>query len=372
MEQARLYVGLDVHARTIDVSVLRAGTRNRDEWRLANEPRAVAALARRLKREGGEAVRCCYEAGATGFALKRSLDAKGIDCRVIAPSLIPRKPGDRVKTDRRDARNLAELLRGELLTEVHQPTPQQESVRNLTRAREDAVAARKSVRQQLSGFLLRAGYHYGKSTWTLEHRRWLRTLSFEHIGNQAAFDSYLQRLEMADEHIRMLEAKLAEIAARDDHRADVGLLRCFRGIDTVTAMTFLAELGDITRFANPDQLAAYLGLVPSEHSSGPAIRRGGITKTGNTHVRRVLVEAAWHAMRPPRVGAQLRRRREGQPGWAVAMADRTTARLYRRSQQLKERGKPAQVVTVAVARELARAIWAVLRAHAEERQWAAA
>ena len=370
MDQTKLYVGLDVHARTINVSVLH-GEKKPEEWQLANEPKSVAALARRLRREAGDSVVCCYEAGPTGFGLKRTLDAKGIDCRVIAPALIPTKPGDRVKTDRRDARNLAHLLRAGLLTEVHQPTERQESVRNLTRGREDAVAARKTAQVQLSGFLLRAGHHYGKSTWTREHRCWLRSLSFEELGDQAAFDGYLQRVEMADEHIRLMEQRLSDIVASEEYAPEAGLLRCFRGIDTVTAMTILGELGDITRFGSPDQLAAYVGLVASEHSSGPRTRRGGITKTGNEHVRRVLVEAGWHSIRPYRVGAPLRRRRQGQPGWAVAMADKTGSRMSRRYRHLKERGKPSQVAVVAVARELLAAIWAVLRTHAEERQQAA-
>ena len=368
MEQGTtLYVGLDVHARTIEVSVLRGGTKDREEWRLENEPRAVTALARRLRHEGGDAVVCCYEAGPTGFALQRQLQAKSVDCRVIAPSLIPRKPGERVKTDRRDARKLAELLRAGLLTEVHQPTEAQEAVRDLSRAREDAVADRTRAQHRLSKFLLRRGIRYGKTAWTQEHRRWLRTISFEHAAAQATFKGYLYGLEVEEEHVRMLEEKLSECAESDDYREAVGLLRCFRGVDTVTAMAVLAELGDVTRFGSAEEVAAFVGLVPSEYSSGQKTRRGPITKAGNSHLRRVLIESSWHSRRPPRVGVALRRRREGQPGWAVAMADRALSRHHRRYRRLTQNGKPVQVAVTAVARELIGVMWAVLRTHAELR-----
>ena len=362
MEQGTtLYVGLDVHARTIEVSVLRGGTKDREEWRLENEERAVRALARRLRHEGGGAVVCCYEAGPTGFALQRRLEAEGVECRVIAPALIPRRPGDRVKTDRRDARKLAELLRADLLTAVHPPTIDQEAVRDLCRAREDAVTDRTRARHRLAKLLLRRGIAYDGRNWTLRHRRWLLTLRFEHPAAQATFDDYLRALEGVEERLRTLEQELAACAASDDYREAVGLLRCFRGVDTVTALTVLAELGDVTRFGSARQLMSYLGLTPSEHSSGARQRRGPITKTGNSHVRRILVESAWHYRHPPRVGAALRKRREGQPGWAVVLADRAQTRLYRRQRRLAAHGKPSVVANTAVARELAGCLWAVLR-----------
>ena len=305
------------HAATIRVAVLAPGAGKPEAWQLANEPRAVKRLARRLLRDAEGPVVACYEAGPTGFALQRRLAAEGIECRVIAPALIPRRPGDRVKTDRRDARKLAELRR--------------------------------------------RGIAYDGRNWTKRHRNWLLTLRFEHRAAQAAFDDYLRAIEGVEERLRTLEQELAACAAGDDYREAVGLLRCFRGVDTVTALTVLAELGDITRFGSARQLMSYLGLTPSEYSSGARQRRGPITKTGNSHVRRILVESAWHYRHPPRVGAALRKRREGQPGWAVVLADRAQTRLYRRQRRLAAHGKPSVVANVAVARELAGYLWAVLR-----------
>ncbi len=367
MEMTTTYAGMDAHARTIQVAVLAPGAREPEEWQLANEPQAVKRLARRLLRDAEGPVVACYEAGPTGFALQRRLEAEGIECRVIAPALIPRRPGDRVKTDRRDARKLAELLRAGLLTEVHPPTPEQEAVRDLCRAREAAVADRTRARHRLAKLLLRRGLAYDGRSWTQRHRRWLLTLRFEHSAAQATFDDYLRALEAVEERLRALERELEREAAGGEYREAVGLLRCFRGIDTVTALTVLAELGDITRFGSARQLMAYLGLTPSEHSSGGRQRRGPITKTGNAHVRRLLVESAWHYRHPPRVGVGLRKRRQGQPGWAVALADGAQARLHRRQRRLTAHGKPSVVANVAVARELAGHIWAVLSIQAGQR-----
>ena len=292
--------------------------------------------------------RRCYEAGPGGFALQRQLEAEGIECRVIAPALIPRRPGDRVKTDRRDARKLAELLRADLLTAVHPPTIDQEAVRDLCRAREDAVTDRTRARHRLAKLLLRRGIAYDGRNWTLRHRRWLLTLRFEHPAAQATFDDYLRALEGVEERLRTLEQELAECASSDDYREAVGLLRCFRGIDTVTAMTVLAELGDVTRFGSARQLMSYLGLTPSEYSSGARQQRGPITKTGNAHVRRILVESAWHYRHPPRVGgsaAQAPRgpaglgRGAGRPGAGPALSPPPAAGRSRQAIGRGERGR---------------------------------
>ena len=272
MQKQTTYVGMDVHARTIRVTVLRANEAQREEWGLANEPRSVASLARRLLRDARGPVVACYEAGPTGFALQRRLEVEGIDCRVIAPALIPRKPGDRVKTDRRDARNLAELLRADLLTAVHPPTIDQEAVRDLCRAREDAVTDRTRAQHRLSKLLLRRGLSYGKRNWTLEHRAWLRTISFDHSAAQATSTATCGHSRRRRSGRGRWSGSLWPCAEGDDYREAVGLLRCFRGVDTVTAMTVLAELGDVTRFGSSRQLMSYLGLTPSEYSSGA--RRG--------------------------------------------------------------------------------------------------
>ncbi len=368
MTMGTTYAGMDAHARTIHVAVLRPGAKGPEEWQLANERRAVKRLARRLNRDAGGPVVACYEAGPTGFALQRQLEAEGIDCRVIAPALIPRRPGDRVKTDRRDARKLAELMRAELLTEVHLPTEDQEAVRDLCRAREAAVSDRTRARHRLSKLLLRRGLAYDGRAWTERHRRWVLGLRFEHPAAQATFDDHLRALEGVEERLRTLERELALCAESEDYREAVGVLRCFRGVDTVTAITVLAELGDITRFGSPRQLMAYLGLTPSEYSSGGRTQRGPITKTGNGRVRRLLTETAWHQRHPPRVGRDPRKRREGQPGWAVACADRAQARLHRRYRRLVANGKPTVGANTAVARELAGHIWEVLHIQAAQHQ----
>ena len=211
--------------------------------------------------------------GPAGFALQRQLEAEDVACRVIAPALIPRRPGDRVKTDRRDARQLAELLRADLLTEVHPPTSEQEAVRDPCRAREDAVADRTRARHRLPKLLLPRGLAYESRHWTQRHRRWLLTLRLAHPAAQATFDDYLRALEAVEDRLPTLEAELGQQAASDAYREAVGLLRCFRGVDTVTALTVLAELGDVTRFGSARQLMAYLGLTPSEHSSGARQRQ---------------------------------------------------------------------------------------------------
>jgi transposase len=369
------YVGMDVHQRELQVAMLRPGAMEPDQWRLAHEPKAVARLARKLLKETGGDVLVCYEAGPAGFSLQRQLEAAGVRCQVIAPALIPQRPGDRVKTDRRDARTLARLLRAELLTAVHPPTPEQEAVRDLCRAREDLQADRKRAQHRLVKMLARHGRYYrAGGAWTQGFYRWLAGVRFEHPAGQAAFEDYLQAVQLADERLRGLDARIAEVAQGEPYREAVGILRCFRGIETYSALALLAELGDITRFASAPQLMAYLGLVPSEHSSGERRQRGAITKSGNAHARRLLVEAAWHQRHAPGVSKRLRQRRQGQPGWAVAIAEVAQRRLHRRYRRLLEHGKPSPKAVTAVARELAGFLWAALLnlAHREEAAQAAA
>jgi len=293
---------------------------------------------------------------------------------VVAPSLIPRKPGVHIKTDRRDAKKLAEMLRAGLLTEVHPPTPEEEAIRDLCRCREDARHDVLRARHRLLKMLLRQGVVFTEGRhWTHRHRAWLRSLSFEHEASQAVFVDYLLTVEMMEERKRGLEEKLLEFAQAEPYAERVGWLRCFRGIDTITAITLLAELHDFRRFTAPRQLMAYLGLVPREHSSGDSTWRGGLTKAGNSHARRLLVEAAWHYRLRPAVGTQLRLRRQGQPPHIIALADRAQLRLHRRWTRLAlGRGKPSPKATVAVARELVGFVWAALFLYPEERKIAAA
>jgi transposase len=364
MSENITWVGMDAHKQAINVAVLSAREARPQEWIVENTPAAIRRLVRTLLREaaGGE-VRCCYEAGPCGYALQRQIEAEGaLRCAVIAPALIPRKPGERIKTDRRDARKLVELLRAGLLTEVHAPTPEQEAVRDLCRAREDAQQDLLRCRHRLVKLLLRRGvvYRAGKKAWTQAHRQWLRALAFEQAHDQAVLDDYRLAIEQVEERLQTLEHHMLAAAQSDGVAKPVGGLRCFRGIDTVTALSLVAELHDIERFASPRELMAYVGLVPSEHSSGQRIRRGGITKAGNTHVRRLLIEASWHYRHPPRLGAALKQRRAGQPATVIAIADKAQQRLYRRQRHLAAHGKSPTTAVVAAARELSGFIWAAL------------
>ena len=332
------------------------------EWKIANELRAVRQLARRIEREAEGEVICVYEAGLCGYTLQRQLQGYRIQVQVVAPSLIPRKPGDRIKTDRRDARKLAFLSQAGLLTEVCPPSREEEAVRDLCRCREAARQDLTRNRHRLSKLLLRQGrvYRAGRN-WTQAHRHWLRSQSFERAAARIVFDDYLLGIEQLEERLRALEADLEAISLEEPYQQPVSWLRCFRGIDTVSALTIVAELHDFRRFENPRRLMAYLGLVPGESSSGERTRRGGITKAGNRHVRRVLVEAAWHYRHRPAVGKALRQRRAGQPARVIALADRAQVRLHRRFYRLVlTNHKPTQKAVVAVARELVGFLWATL------------
>ena len=361
MSEGISYVGLDVHQEEIVVAVLEGGGREVLEFRVRHDARGVGKLVRRLKGFGGR-VESAYEAGPCGYGLERQLKAEGLGCVVIAPSLSPVKPGERIKTDRRDARKLAEHLRAGLLTVVCAPSEAQEAVRDLCRCREDGREDLMRARHRLSKMLLRRGLVYrAGSNWTHKHRRWLLSLAWEHEAERVVFGDYLQAIELLEERLRGLDAVLTEQAEQEPYREPVGWVRCFRGFDTINAMTIVAELYDVVRFGSARQLMAYLGLVPSEHSSGGSRRQGGITKAGNRHVRRALVNAAWHYRHRPGVGAALRNRRQGQPAPIVALADRAQQRLHRRFMHLLlRRSKPPQKAVVAVARELVGFLWAAL------------
>lgn len=362
MGQGITFIGLDVHKEAINVAMLLPGETRAVEWQVSNTEASLRRLVRKLGRFGAGELRLCYEAGPCGYAVQRTLKQLGLCCLVVAPSLVPRKPGDRVKTDRRDARKLAELLRGGLLTEVYPPTEADEAVRDLCRAREDAHEDLVRGRHRVSKLLLRHGRSWtgGKKTWGQGHRVWLRSLRFEHPEDQWVLEDYLLALEQLEERLRGLDSRIEQVSVVPRYADAVAALRCFRGIDTLTAMGLVAELHDFMRFDAPRGLMAYLGLVPSENSSGGKERRGGITKTGNRHVRRLLIEAAWHYRHRPGV-ARLRKRREGQPAQVIAIADKAMHRLHRRFNRMLDRGRPRPKVVVAVARELTGFIWAAMR-----------
>jgi transposase len=355
------YVGVDAHKNDLFIAMLIGDQPTPVTWTVANEPTAVRRLVRQLEREALGPVRCCYEAGPGGYALQRQVTTPRVSCQVIAPALIPRKPGERIKTNRRDARKLAELLRAGLLTEVRPPTLAEEAVRDLCRARDDAREDLQRCRHRLGKLLLRRGLHYSGRNWTRAHRRWVDSLEWTQPAERVVVDDYLLAIDHVEARLLELDARLMEMAQTDPYREAVGWLRCFRGIDTLTAILILAELHDFRRFPNARALMAYLGLVPGEDSTGEHHRRGRITKTGHALVRRLLVETAWHYQHRPSVGLALARRRNGQPGRVIAIADKAQQRLCRRFRRLAEHHKPAPKIAVAIARELAGFLWAVLQ-----------
>jgi transposase len=356
------YVGLDVHKEGIVVAVAEGGLRGevRDYGRIANTAGALDRLMRKL---GGEGVglRLCYEAGPCGYGIQRHLSAHGHECVVVAPSLIPKRAGDRVKTDRRDAASLARLHRAGELTAVWVPDAGHEAMRDLVRARLDAVHALRRARQQLSGFLLRQGCHYGRPAWTKLHRRWLAGLKFEQAVHHIVLEDYVQAVEAAAARRDRLTAQIEAMLPDWTLAPVVAALQTMRGMALVNAATLIAELGDLSRFANPRQLMAYLGLVPSEHSSGASIKRGGLTKTGNSAARRLLIEASWTYRFPARVSRELLLRQESQSKPIREIAWKAQLRLCARYRKLARSGKPANVVTAAIARELAGFVWAIAR-----------
>lgn len=356
------FVGLDAHKQWISVALLLPGRECAIEWQVPNEAAAIRKMLRRIEAEAPGEVRFCYEAGPCGYALQRQITAwSEASCMVVAPSLIPAKPGERVKTDRRDARKLVFLFRAGLLTEVQPPSEEDEAARDLCRAREDAREDLLRCRHRLSKFLLRRGIVFtaGKRAWTRAHRHWLHALGFEHSCDQAVFADYLLAVEHLEQRLDSFEALLDQLAQHERYAQAVALLRCFRGFDTITAVTLVVELHSFQRFTSPRKLMAFVGLVPSEHTSGQRRRLGAITKTGNSHVRRLLIEAAWNYRHRPRVGT-LARRRKGQPARVIALADRAMQRLYRRYVHMTLRGAPSQKATVAIARELVGFVWAAL------------
>lgn len=357
------FVGLDVHRDTIAIAV--ADLDGQPAQSLATVPNDVVGLIKRLRRLGPvSSLRCCYEAGPTGLGLARRLNAVGMACEVIAPSLVPVQPGARVKTDRRDARNLAHYLRSGNLTAIHVLDPATEAIRDLERARDDAKRAERSARHQLSKFLLRHDRWFpGRSTWGPAHQAWLARQRFDHPAQQAVLEDDREAVELATARVGRLTARVAEHAAAWEKAPLVTALQALRGIELISAVTLVAEIGDFRRFASASELMAFVGLVPSEHSSGGSRRQGRITRTGNTHVRRILIEAAWHYRRLPRMSKAIRQRNDRVSGPVRVIAWKAQQRLHTRLSRLRQRGKPATQAVTAVARELAGFVWAI--AHEE-------
>src|SRR6266403_2639586 len=336
------YVGLDVHKDAVVVAICEGGIRGevREYGRIANTATALDRLIRKLG-DGGVRLRFCYEAGPCGYGIQRHVSTHGHECVVVAPSLIPRRAGDRVKTDRRDAASLARLHRAGELTAVWVPDAGHEAMRDLVRARLDAVHALRRARQQLSGFLLRQGCHYGRPAWTKLHRRWLAGLKFEQAVHHLVLEDFIQTVEAAEARRDRLTAQIAAMLPDWTLAPVVAALQTMRGMALVNAATLIAELGGLSRFSNPRQLMAYLGLVPSEHSRGASIKRGGLPKAGNSAARRLLIEAAWTYRFSARVSRELLLRQESQPKPIREIAWKAQLRLCARYRKLARSGKPA-------------------------------
>ena len=356
----KVYVGLDVHKDTIALGVAEAGRAPaRVIGTLAHHvPKLLKALA---KLGEPEQVHVVYEAGPTGYGLQRALAGRGYVCEVIAPSLIPKRAGDRIKTDRRDCLGLAECSRAGELRAVWIPDPEDEAIRDLARAREDAVGSRTQARHQLKAFLLRHDVRYeaGKTSWTRTFYQWLGELNFGAASAQTAFTEYSLAVQGADQRVARLSTALAGSIKGWRFEPVVAALRALRGIDTVSAIGLVAEIGDLRRFDHPRKLMGYLGLVPSEHSSGQRVARASITKTGNAHARRLLTEAAWNYRFKARIGSKAQQRQQDLPEPIRAMAWKAQVRLSGRFAALDARGVQRNKVCVAVARELTGFVWAI-------------
>jgi transposase len=358
MTKVRTWVGLDVHAAKTVACVVDASTGEMTVHRLSGATSELVAFCGRLPGP----TRLAYEAGPTGFGLARALTAAGVGCTVAAPGKIERPSANRVKTDQRDAERLVRLLMIDALVAVRVPSDAEEATRDLVRAREDLRGDLMRARHRLSKLLLRHDVRYEDTTsaWNERHRRWLATLQLGERGAQATVTDYIGAIDALIIRRDTLEATIGELIPGSPLETAVGRLRCLRGIDTLSAVGLAAEIGDFTRFDRPSRLMSYLGLVPSEHSSGESRRLGAITKTGSRHARRLLVEAAWHYRRAPRHGTTLRRRQDGQPPAAVAISWKAQQRLHQLWRRLDgKRGKRRTLVAVAVARHLAGFCWAI-------------
>ena len=354
-----VYVGLDVHKDSITIAVARQGREAAENWKTISYDGVRLRKAVKLLVGKDEQLRVCYEAGPTGFGLCRDLREAGIDCIVVAPSLVPGKPGDRVKTDRRDARRLAHFHRSGDLTEVYVPDEAVEAIRDLERARDDAKCAERVARHQLSKFLLRHDRHWESTTWTRRHLDWIRTQKFAYPAQQRVLEDYLKTVEDLAERVERLTAQVGELVEATVLAPLVKALQAFRGISVVSAVTIAAEVGDLRRFATASQFMSYVGLVPSEDSSGQRRRQGRITRCGNGHVRRILVEAAWHYRHVPVMSKELRRRNQGVATGVRRIAWEAQKRLNKRLYHLIYAGKSSQKAVTAIARELAGFIWSV-------------
>jgi len=359
------FVGLDTSKLRNSVAIAEGGRDGEVRFfgEIENTPAAIGKLVKKLATKYGRVI-FCYEAGPTGYGVYRQITALGHECVVAAPSLIPKKPGDRVKTNRRDAISLAKLLRSGELTAVWVPDRGHEAMRELTRARETAMMDLRRKRQQISAFLLRHGMHYAaeKKTWTKAHMDWLGRQKLDLAEERIAFEEMMQAAREARDRLHRLEDAIRAAVPQWSLAEAITALMAMRGLDLVAAATFLAEIGDLSRFQSPRELMAYLGLVPSEQSTGDTVKRGPITKTGNGRARRMLVECSWSYRHPPRVGLNKQEKVAAAPQAVREIAWKAQSRLHNRYRSLLRKGKLKTVANTAIARELAGFLWAVNRA----------
>ncbi len=362
MNNTITYVAMDTHKKDHKIALHYPGHEEVVRFVVKNNVRNIKRMVNKIKKQASADVKFCYESGVCGFTLKRRIEALGCKCEVIAPSLTPIKPGDHIKTDRRDALKLLMMFKAGLLTEVHAPNAEQEAARELTRCRQTAQENLKRIRHQLLKFLTRHGYVYTDGThWTQKHLTWLRSLEFDQPLLMDVFDNYFTQMNHCLQRLESLDKQVKTLAESTAYKETVGLLRCFHGIDTLTAITIITEIFDFARFSSPGQLMSYLGLTCSEDSSGQSQRKGSITKAGNKRVRRLLVETSWHYRHPCKLSKTLRMRRKDQPQWVIDIADKAGQRLRGRYRHLINNGKIPCKATVAIARELAGFIWSVFK-----------
>lgn len=360
-EGLEAFIGLDTAKDKIAVAVADGGRNGEVRFygEIDSSPDAVRRLVKKLASKY-QHLHFCYEAGPTGYGLYRQLTELGHDCVVVAPSMTPLRPGDRIKTNRRDAVTLARLHRAGELTAVWVPDEAHEAVRDLVRAREAAMADLRLKRQQLGAFLLRHGRIFpGRKTWSRAHIRWLCEQRFEHPAHQIVMQEYRQAIDDAEARLRRLEKQLADVVPQWSMAPVVAAFQAMRGVGFLAAVIFVAEVGDVRRFATPGELMAYLGLVPCERSTGDRVRRGGITKAGNRRARWVLIEGAWTYRLPARVGRTLQARLEALPKVVREIAWKAQTRLCGRYRRLMANGKKQCLVTTAIAREMAAFLWAI-------------
>jgi transposase len=360
-QDSTAFVGLDTSKLKISVAVAEEGRQGEVRFvgDIESSPEAVRRLVSKLAGKHRQ-LAFCDEAGPTGYGLYRQITALGHECTVIAPSLIPKRPGERVKTNRRDAVTLARLHRAGELTRIWVPDPDHEAVRELVRAREAAMEDLRRARQHLQSLLLRHGRIFpGRKPWTRAHARWLAELAFEHPAQYLVLREYRQAIADAETRLERLTTQVTEVAAAWSMAPVVAAYQALRGVALLTAVTFVAEIGDVRRFENPRQLMAYLGLVPSESSTGERVRRGSITKAGNARARRVLIEGAWTYRFPARMSRLLQERQAGLPKSVREIAWKAQVRLCGRYRKLMAAGKRQTVVTTAIAREMAAFLWAI-------------